>query len=551
MIGGGDLGARVYDLCIVGAGAAGLSLAAEFAATGLHVLVLEAGGLKATKASRRLFEGDLVDSHTHPALDAFRVRAVGGASRIWGGRVVPFDPADFADRPWVAGPGWPFPLETLTPFYVRAQVAAEAGAFDYAPASVLPGHAPELVAGLDGGRLLTRLERFSKPTNFWTRFGPALRTAARVHVALDSPATAIRLTADGRAVDHIEILRDGVGGAVRARRYVLALGGLETARLMMASNDVKPQGVGGDHDHLGRYYMSHITGVAGAMRLRPGVGPLQFGYVRDAEGVYVRRRLLPTAAAQAEMQSLNIAFRTGYPDPADPAHGDPVLSAMFLVKDLITYEYARKMREGGRTVGDHLAHVRTILRHPLEIARFGTHWALRRTFAVRKLPSVVRGSSDGAWPLEFHAEQAPNADSRVELSDKRDALGVPRLRVDWRMTPLDVESVQRSFALLDCELRRTGLGVVDFDPDVIAQVIRKEGAYGGHHLGTARMAANPRDGVLDPDLRVHGVPNLFVASTAAFPTSSQANPTLTLLALAIRLADRLKAELSEGGGELS
>jgi choline dehydrogenase-like flavoprotein len=532
----------LFDVVVVGGGAAGLTLAAELDGSGLKVAVLEGGGDKPSAASQALYEGELADPAVHPWLHHYRVRALGGASRIWGGRCLPYDPIDFADRPWAPGPGWPFGLEVLAPYYVRAQVAAEAGPFDYDPAHALPGQPGEFAPGVDGDRLATRLERFSKPTDFAKRWGEKLQASANVHLILNASLTAVRLAPDGRQVDHLEVAApDGRRTQVRARSYVLAMGGLETPRILLASNDVIPAGVGGGSDQLGRNYMSHLAATSGVIRFNAAREAVRFDYERDAGGVYVRRRLTLTEAAQRELQSLNIAFRTNFADPADPAHGHPVLSAMFLVKDLVLLEYSRKMRERRVTMADRLRHVGNVASQPVALARFGIDWVRRRILAERKLPSVVLSFRDGAFPLEFHAEQAANPDSRLTLTDTHDALGVPRLRADLRCTELDLESVRRSYALLASELERTGAGRLDYDPEHLTAATRAGGAYGGHHIGAARMSRDPAQGVVDPDGRVHGVANLYLAGAAVLPTSSQANPTLTLLALALRLADRLKA----------
>jgi choline dehydrogenase-like flavoprotein len=527
-------------VCIVGAGAAGLTMADALRGSGLEVLVLEAGGLKSTRASRDIYRGEVVDPASHPWPHHFRVRAAGGASRIWGGRCLPFDPIDFEDRPWVPGPGWPIPFSALEAYYPIAQAAAQAGPYDYDPVSALPSAQAALAPGLDGETIVTTLERFSKPTNFWTRFRDALAKDAQVHLLMNAPVTAIRLKPQGDAVDHLAVRTpDGGTLAVKAKRYVLALGGLETVRLMLASNDVMPGGIGNGSDHLGRHYMSHLAATAGRIVFaRPQ--EIAFDYARDAGGVYVRRRLSLTSAAQRRTKGLNITFRTHLPDPADPAHRDPILSAMYLVKDLVLFEYSRKLRAQQPSARQRLAHVANILRDPLTLARFSRRWIAQRILAERKLPSVVLASPQGAYPLEFHAEQSPNPDSRLTLSDQRDALGMRRLRIDWRARDQDVESVQNAYALLAAELQRTGVGVLDYDPREIAARARAEGAYGGHHIGAARMSASPADGVVDGDCQVHGVSNLFVAGAAVFPTSGQANPTLTLLALALRLADHLK-----------
>ena len=531
------------DICIVGGGAAGLTLAASLCGSGLSVIVLEAGAARQTKASQAFYEGDLADPASHPWLHHFRVRAIGGSSRIWGGRCVPFDPVDFERRDWAPGPGWPIGFAEVAEHYPAAQAAAEAGAYDYDPATTLPGRQAEFAPGLDGEMIATRLERFSRPTDFWRRFGAKLKSDPHVHVVMEAPATAIRLKADGGAVDHIEVR--GPGGElaqVTARTFVIAAGGLETVRLLLASNDVTSCGVGGGSGHLGRYYMSHLAATAGQI-VFADPSRVAFDYERDDEGIYVRRRLALTEAAQRQARCLNVVFRTHLPDAADPSHGDPILSAMYLVKDLVLFEYSRKMRQARPTLGQRLSHFGNIVRHPLRLGGFSRNWILRRVLSDRKLPSVVLGSRTGAYPLEFHAEQASNPDSRLTLGAETDAFGMPRLKADWRLTQLDTESLQRAYALLAAELKRTGVGELTYDPDDVAEAARREGAYGGHHIGAARMSALPGEGVVDRECRVHGVGNLYLASSAVFPTSGQANPTLTILALTLRLGARIRQEL--------
>jgi choline dehydrogenase-like flavoprotein len=533
------------DVCIVGGGPAGLTLARDLAGRGVSVILLEAGGLKPDARTQALYEGELADSRGHPWLHQFRVRALGGSSRIWGGRCLPFDPIDLEPRDWIPGSGWPIAHEDLAAYYPAAQALAEAGPFDYDPATALPGRPAAFAPGLETAAVTTRLERFSKPTDFWRRLGGELVASPRVRVLLNAAVTGVRLVADGGAVDHIEATdRPGARKRITAKHYVLAAGGLETVRLLLASNDVKPAGIGNDHDQLGRCYMSHTAATSGYVTFN---SPPAFDYERDAEGVYVRRRMWITQAAQRELKLLNVAFRTHLPEIADPAHKDAILSAMYLVKDFVLYEYSRKMRERPMTLRGVLGHVRNIVTNPVRLARFSGKWVTRRVLAERKLPSVVLGSNRNRFALEFHGEQAPNPESRLTLSQERDRLGMPRLRADWRLTPLDTDSLVRAYGVLARALEETGAGRLDYDPDAVRAETIKAGAYGGHHLGGARMSADPARGVVDADCRVHGVDNLFVASSAVFPTSGQANPTLTILALTLRLADRLAGALAGGG----
>lgn len=535
---------RVFDVAVVGGGASGLVIAHALSRAGLEVAVLEAGGLKKTRASQEHYRGELVDPHTHPRLDSYRVRAVGGSSRIWGGRVIPFDPIDFEQRSWVPGSGWPLGFETLRSYYEQAVPESEAGTYAYEPAEALPGEATELVQGLDGPHVTTTIERFSKPTNFWRRHGDALTRSSNACVFLNAAVTAIRLAPDGNAVKSIDVCApDGSRHVLKARSYVLALGGLETTRLLLSSNDIRPGGIGNDHDQLGRNYLSHLCTTCGIVTFAGRQDDVAYDYQRDADGIYVRRRLWINDVAQREFGLLNTTFRTHLPDPGDPSHGDAILSSMFLVKDLVLYEYGRKFSERRVGLGDRARHLGNILRQPLRTVQFGANWLRVRNFAERKMPSVVLGSSLNRYVLEFHAEQAPNPDSRLTLSRERDRLGMPQLKVDWRTTALDHESLKGCYRVLADALARTGTGRLDYDEGELVSRAGKNGIVGGHHIGTTRMSSDPRHGVVDPNCRVHGVGNLYVASASVFPTSSQANPTLTIVALGLRLAEHLTREL--------
>ena len=529
------------DVVIVGGGAAGLTLAHALGAAGKTVLLLEAGGDKKTAASQEYYRGELTDKIVHPPTHNYRVRAIGGTSTIWGGRAIPFDPIDFEKRDWVPDSGWPFGREALAGYYERAMNAAEAGRPEFCPEHALPGAQKELAPGLDGDLIQTTIERFSKPTNFWRRYGEEFTRSGRVRVVKDAPVAHIQLTVDGNSVDWIEVAGpDGSRTKIRGRSYVLALGGLETTRLLLASNNVRSAGVGNHGDHLGRNYMSHLCATSGTISFAGPPDGIAYDYAQDAEGIYVRRRLWLTERAQRDFSLLNTTFRTHLPEPADPSHGDAILSAMFLVKDMVLYEYSRKFVENPVSWGGRLSHVGNIVRQPFRLATFGTNWLRQRTFAERKLPSVVLGSRENRYELEFHAEQAPNPESRLTLSDERDAFGMPRLKIDWRVSELDLLSLEKSYGLLARELELRGAGKLDFDREKLAFKAKRHGIVGGHHIGTTRMSSDPKQGVVDPDCRVHGVGNLYVASASVFPTSGQANPTLTLLALTFRLAEHLR-----------
>ncbi|MDB5422137.1 MAG: hypothetical protein JWR59_2084 [Brevundimonas sp.] len=517
------------DLCIVGGGAAGLTLAAALAKSGRQILVLEAGGLKTTGAAEDLYKGEVLGPGVHPQPHEYRVRALGGSSRAWGGGCVPLDPIDFAQRNWTAGPGWPFGWETMQPFYRQAQEAAEAGDFDYAPPS-------PMIPAIEGGQFSTTLERFSRPTDFGKRWREDLDRAANVRVALNANATDIRLTPDGQRVDHIEAAApDGRRIKVRATDFVLAMGGLEIPRLLLASTKDRPAGVGNDSGWVGRGYMCHMAAIFGEITFNGPVAPHQ---EKDGDGVYYRRRLLVSEKTQREQQILNLAFRLRRQDLSDPSHGDAVLSAMHFGKTLRDGEYARRYRQADGWAGT-ARHAANILLHPLYLARFGKQVVTERYFGDRRPPTVICPSPDNRFSVEFHGEQAPNPDSRLSLGSERDRLGMPRLKIDWRFSPIDMETVVKSYQMLGAELESTGAGRLDYRAENLEEEVAASGAYGGHHIGAARMSSSPSEGVVDADCAVHGLDNLFIASAAVMPTSGQANPTLTILALTYRLADHL------------
>ncbi|MFD0667100.1 FAD-dependent oxidoreductase [Ramlibacter sp. MAHUQ-53] len=533
------------DLCIVGGGPAGIALALSLAGRGLQVLLLEAGRHSADPQAQALYAGELANGGHSPP-DRYRLRGLGGSSAIWGGRCMPLDPIDLEARAWVPHSGWPLAWEELLPHYREANALCEAGEFAYSSREVFPGLAP-LVAGVDPQALRTdSLERFSCPTDFGRRYRRRLELARDLRVLQGAVCTGVRLAPQGAAVERLDVATlSGHPLRVRARAYVLACGGLETPRLLLASDDVQPAGVGNRHGVVGRYYMCHIAGSVGELQVQAGAGEVRHGYEVSPDGVYCRRRLSLPAQRQRELGVLNAVARLHFPRISDPAHGSGVLSGLYLARRLVSYEYGRRLHdETPPTLALHLRHLANLARDAPAATAFLAHWLARRTLAARKFPSVILRPRGNRFSLEVQGEQEPRPDSRVMLADAVDPLGLRRVRVDWRHGEADIESAGRTLDAFAAEFARSGAGRFRYRRETLAEDLMRYGAYGGHHIGTTRMGRDPRTSVVDAQCRVHGVANLYVAGSAVFPTSGQANPTLTLVALSLRLGRHLAQALA-------
>lgn len=546
-------------VCIVGAGAAGITLACELDGSGFKVLLLEAGGLHPDMAtSDEQYRGTANAPHPNPS--EFRRVVFGGTTGTWGGRCVPFDPIDFEKRDYVANSGWPIAYDEVAQYYPRALSYCDAGAFDFSvggslsgsPGAARPSSARPLptIPGLrdDGLILGDRIERYSLPTDFGKRYRARLTASTNVTTVLNARCIALHRQPGAERIESITVVdRSAKRHTVRAQVFVLAMGGIEAPRLLMQSDPQGP-GLGNQSDQLGRYYACHFENFLGRL-VAPRGQPVAFDFEKTRDGVYCRRKLQFSASAQHEYRLLNSAFRLHFPPYSDAAHGSPVLSAIYLAKSTLIAEYRAILQQGAEPAvqSPALEHLRNVAFGLPALGQFAYQWLFLRNLAARKLPYTLIKNRDGSYPIEFNSEQTPLATSRITLTDDVDRDGLKRVHVDWRLNEEDTQAAQRAFLLLREVINKRSSCRLEVDEAGLARALGRSVPLGGHHIGTTRMADSPDQGVVDKNCAVFELPNLYVASSSVFCTSSHANPTLTIVAMALRLAEHLKAALPTDG----
>ena len=486
------------DLAVVGSGPAGISIAKEFLPTSLTVAMIESGGPEYEQQVQDLYNGkesgDLMKEGKSYLL-ASRRRQFGGTSNHWRGWCRPIDPETFLPRSWVPESGWPLSQEEVWSYNDRASELLEVSNFDYRPKDL--EQKKHLFLFEDDSPFATAFVHVNRPTNFADVYGAELEAAANLRVFMHGNLTQILVDPEATRVEGLEVKTlAGNRYRVEAGAYILAAGAIETPRLLLASNRVQQEGLGNGSDQVGRYYMDHPMVTAGAL-LAPNRSDDMRAYKKfrlPARRGGLRAFLLLRPEAQERHQ---------------------LLKSMTVLRPLASDQ-----------------------RPPLpkEIARLS--YELMQTGAGRP---VAEPEKTYVGTVEIASEQVPNPESRITLGDELDPLGMPRIKIDWRLTDQEPASIQATADLLAREMGRRLRGRVRL---VIGDGPPWEHSrWSNHPMGGTRMNPDPQVGVVDTDCKVHGVDGLYVASSSVFPVSGCSNPTQTIVALAVRLSDHLKGVL--------
>jgi choline dehydrogenase-like flavoprotein len=487
------------DIAIIGAGAAGITLARELRDSRRHVTLIESGGLEIDDATQALYEGES-GAVAYPLAES-RLRYFGGTTNHWGGWCRPLLPIDFEGRASLSLPAWPLDRATLEPYYRRAQAVCQLGAFDFddpEPWAARTGMAP---LPLPGDEWVTRFFIYSPPTRFGEVYRDDVSGAANVTTYLNSNVVEILPNGAANKIERLKVATlsgDGQGDhgfEIRPKLCILATGGIENARLLLASNSVQTTGLGNGSDLVGRYFMEHVTapGQVAAIAIADETRiPYYYVHTPEVDQASMRAILMPSEDYLRRSNGLGIslslyaAHKPSAEPKVDPERLEAGITAM-----------------------------------------------------LRSMRATDTAANGMIYGVACALEPLPSAENRVTLAQDRDALGLPKSRLTWRPTRAERDAMRRNLDALARAFGAWGGAVKVMVPDTDDWTDPEIG-WGNHHMGTTRMSADPMQGVVDADGRVHGIGNLFVAGSSVFPSCGPVNPTFTIVALAIRLADHIK-----------
>ena len=477
------------DVAIIGGGPAGITLALALAQSPLKVMLFESGGPDFDAKTQSLYAGKVAGVSYLP-LDASRMRYLGGGTNHWGGWCRPLDPIDFEKRDWVRHSGWPFGIKERKPYFKRAQSLVEAGPWSYDNSSKRMAAVAEPLALGDGG-VYTSWFQFSKqrdsvlPTHFGERYTEDLRRVSNLKLFLHANATNLHLSANAQSLEFFNIATlNGRKFSVKPQTTVLALGAVESARLLLASQDVASTGVGNGNDLVGRFFADHPI---------PRDTATLVSFAGDIAGYYFNPYDLSGALV-----------RPAFAPRDDFKRSAQVLGSLTTVESLV------------------------------ELDELG-----KASVVTTALALGVDASNAKAYSIGCGLELEPDPERRLTLTGERDLLGMPRLKLSNHVSDSDFGRYRLTMRELGRQLLAARSGMIRLNLKTRESWLSALD-WGDHHLGTTRMHVDPKQGVVDANTRVHGLSNLYIAGSGVFPTYSASNPTMNLVAMTLRLADHLK-----------
>ena len=493
------------DICIVGAGAAGISIAMEWIGAPYKVILLEGGGFEYDERVQDLYAGKNTGQRYYP-LKSCRLHYFGGTTGHWGGMCSPLDEIDFMKRDWVEHSGWPIHRKDLDPFYGRAQHILELGPYEYDLNYWRKQNETLIPLPFDENIVWNKIWQFSPPTRFGIKYKDTILKAKNIHLYTYANVVDINANENVSSINSVTAKNyTGKEYTVKAKHFVFACCAIQNARLLLAANKQATKGLGNDNDQVGRYFMEHVEINSAELWLTES-SPLKL-YSWDFSMTKPRAELAIHAKVQEEHKILN-----------GTASFFPLENAKNM-KPVIDEWSSEDPRVNSEKVLKEFQNV-----SPADIKK-------------------MNNSSSRAYQMFTRIEQAPNPNSRITLDTEKDSLGMPRATLHWELTAFEKRSIRKIYELLGLEAGKAGIGRVklwDYLQDENDTSWPKFTGGGWHHMGTTRMAEDPKKGVVDANCTVHGIHNLHMTGSSCFSTAGAPNPTLSVVALTLRLSDHLK-----------
>jgi len=493
------------DICIIGAGAAGISMALDWMHNAYKVILLEGGGLEYDERIQELYDGKTTGQHYYP-LQSARLHYFGGTTGHWAGFCSTFDAIDFKKRDWVPHSGWPIQRSDLDSFYARAHEILELGPYQY-DVDYWQKQDPSLISlPVDKSIVWNKVWQFSPPTRFGTKYRDTIINAANIHLYTYANVTDITLQENGNAVKEVTVKNyAGKMHRVKAKIFVLACCSIQNARILLASNKQFPAGVGNQNDLVGRFFMEHLEIKSGELRLEKPFPMKLYDY---HFGTKMRAELAISEEQQREHKILN---------------GTLSLTPMTVAKKVVPMIDIWSSKDPRKNSDN-----------------------LTRDFSTADKEYDPAKDDHGIYELFTRIEQAPNPNSRISLDNDLDALGMTKAMLHWELTPFEKRSIRKIHELLGQQIGKSGIGRVK-----MMDYLKDENDFswpdftggGWHHMGTTRMSDDPKQGVVNAHCQVHSIDNLFVAGASCYVTAAAPNPTLTLVALTLRLSDYIRGRM--------
>jgi len=492
------------DICIIGAGAAGISMALEWINSGYKIILLEGGGFDYEAKMQELYRGKTTGQRYYP-LESARLHYFGGTTGHWAGFCSPLEPIDFKKRDWVPLSGWPIQREDLDPFYARAQKKLDLGPFEYSFEYWQQQDKSLISLPFDKEVVYNKMWQFSPPTRFGTKYKDTIVNAPNIHLYTYANVTNIKANPNISAITEVTVKNfAGKQHTIKAKYFVSACCAMQNARLLLASNQQAPMGLGNDNDLVGRYFMEHLEIKSAEMWFdKPELLKL---YSIDYGKTKYRAELSISEQKQQEYKILN---GTASFTPLQIARKE---------RPMIDKWKSSNPKEREKVMGD--------------FKKDGEKATTEKAFS--------------AFELFTRIEQAPNPNSRITLDTETDELGMRRAMLHWELTSFEKRSIRKIYEIIGQQLGIAGKGrarLMDYLQDENDNSWPEFAGGGWHHMGTTRMSNDAKQGVVDANCKVHGIDNLYIAGSSCYTTAGSPNPTLTVVALTLRLSDHLKGKI--------